>query len=492
MTSSARQLLDLISNSLTLLEKSCEARSVDIPDLNSPFHPSTEAFRADPTASEAANVISAAALQLAAIFVPPQVSVFRAIGGFMKSAAIHACLESNVTEILREGGPDGVHINDIGAKNGQDPQKIGGVVYLVQCTASLNRSDLGRFLRMLANNHIYREVRPDVFANTRISSMLDTLKASEEIIANPDQKHDNTFGFAALASHALDEAFKASAYAWENLADPATTKSGDPDASPFARAMGRKETMWQYFERPENAFKKKRFNIGMQGIRALEPPDASLYAFDWSGIPDYGIVVDVGGGVGTAMLPIARKFANLRFVIQDLPPVMEDAVEFWSQEMPEAMKSHQVVFEAQDFFKPQPKREVAVFFLKQILHDWSDEYCSKILKNLRNAANPTTRLVFMESIVSLSCHDPSADHGQGLPGEVPREAPRPLLANYGAVNEMVYNVDIGMFLLFNAQERTVRHMDELLRGAGWRITVIHRRESSDSTFLQSVEAVAAP
>ena len=81
MTSSARQLLDLISNSLTLLEKSCEARSVDIPDLNSPFHPSTEAFRADPTASEAANVISAAALQLAAIFVPPQVSVFRAIGG---------------------------------------------------------------------------------------------------------------------------------------------------------------------------------------------------------------------------------------------------------------------------------------------------------------------------------------------------------------------------------------------------------------------------
>ena len=46
-----------------------------------------------------------------------------------------------------------------------------------------------------------------------------------------------------------------------------------------------------------------------------------------------------------------------------------------------------------------------------------------------------------------------------------------------------------MFLLFNAQERTVRHMDELLRGAGWRITVIHRGESSDSTFLQSVEAV---
>ncbi|KAG6859414.1 hypothetical protein C0993_003938, partial [Termitomyces sp. T159_Od127] len=77
----------------------------------------------------------------------------------------------------------GLHVNDIAAKNGQDPRK------------------LVRFLRYLANSHIYREITPDVFANTRISSMLDTLKPSQDIIAHPETKHDNTPGMAALAGH---------------------------------------------------------------------------------------------------------------------------------------------------------------------------------------------------------------------------------------------------------------------------------------------------
>ena len=70
--------------------------------------------------------------------------------------------------------------------------------------------------------------------------------------------------------------FKASAYAWETLADPATAKSGEPTEAPLARAMGVKETLWEFYARPEQAFRQRRFNIGMQGVRALEPVDASL------------------------------------------------------------------------------------------------------------------------------------------------------------------------------------------------------------------------
>ena len=43
-----------------------------------------------------------------------------------------------------------------------------------------------RCLRMMATHHIYREViqvKPDVFTNNRISSLLDTRKPSAEIIA---------------------------------------------------------------------------------------------------------------------------------------------------------------------------------------------------------------------------------------------------------------------------------------------------------------------
>jgi len=46
--------------------------------------------------------------------------------------------------------------------------------------------------------------------------------------------------------------------------------------------------------------------------------------FDWAVIPN-GTVVDVGGGVGTQSLTVAREYPDMNFVIQDLPSVIEDA-----------------------------------------------------------------------------------------------------------------------------------------------------------------------
>lgn len=40
-----------------------------------------------------------------------------------------------------------------------------------------------RVLRLLATNHIFVEVSPDVFANNRLSSVLDTGKPVEELLA---------------------------------------------------------------------------------------------------------------------------------------------------------------------------------------------------------------------------------------------------------------------------------------------------------------------
>ncbi|KAG6901415.1 hypothetical protein C0995_012202, partial [Termitomyces sp. Mi166 len=80
------------------------------------------------------------------------------------------------------------------------------------------------------------------------------------------------------------------------------------------------------------------------------------------------------------------------------------------------------------------------------------------------------------------------ENALGIPGSIPKEAPAPLLANYGLVNEMVYAIDIDMFLFFNAQERTIRHFKDLLLSTGWRIRKVYRQEGDD-TYLQSIEAV---
>ena len=41
----------------------------------------------------------------------------------------------------------------------------------------------GRILRLLATNHVFIEVSPDVFATNRLSSVLDTGKSVEELLA---------------------------------------------------------------------------------------------------------------------------------------------------------------------------------------------------------------------------------------------------------------------------------------------------------------------
>ncbi|KAJ8082650.1 hypothetical protein PM082_008506 [Marasmius tenuissimus] len=189
-TSPLRTILDILTKNVEILENSCKANGTAIPDLETPFHPSSEAFRAHPEAAEASNIIVAAAHHLGAILTPPPIALYHVVGGHFKSTAVRVCLESNVTEILREAGPQGMHVEDISKKNGVDPQK------------------LSRFLRLLAMHHVYKEITPEVFTNTRTSSLMDTLKPSEVVLSDPEHKHDNTMGLAALMSHHLDEAFK--------------------------------------------------------------------------------------------------------------------------------------------------------------------------------------------------------------------------------------------------------------------------------------------
>ncbi|TFY51548.1 hypothetical protein EVG20_g10950 [Dentipellis fragilis] len=465
-----RQLLNLIQTSLATLEKTCAGAGLRIPDLNEPFTPSSEAFRADPVAAYAANTVAAAALQLAAVLTPPHISLYHVVGGHYRSTAVRVCHESHVTEILREAGPQGLHVKDIAAKNGQDPVK------------------LGRFLRFLAVNHVYREVSPDVFANTRISSMLDTLKPSAEVIADPEHKFDNTIGLSGLVGHHLDESFKASAYTWETLADPQTGHSGEPTATPFCRAFARNETVWQFYGRPEEKYRQRRFDAAMLGVQALQIADAIFEAYDWKELAPNSVIVDVGGGVGTSAFPLAKELPTLNLVIQDLPNVVEEGQKLWATKLPEALSSGRVKFESHDFFKPQPKRDVSVFLLKQILHDWSDEYSAKILKRLREAANAKTKLILVETIISYACRQPSSDDDKRIPGAVPIEAPEPLLANFGAVCEMGFHGDMTMLVLYNGQERTFHHLQRLLRETGWAMKVI-RRNQRDSTFLQGIETV---
>lgn len=81
MPSQIRTLVDMINKNITLLEELCEADGTNIPDLHTPFHPTSEAFRTNPDAAEACKVTIAAAHQLAAILAPPSHALYHVVGG---------------------------------------------------------------------------------------------------------------------------------------------------------------------------------------------------------------------------------------------------------------------------------------------------------------------------------------------------------------------------------------------------------------------------
>jgi len=352
----------------------------------------------------------------------------------------------------------------------------------------LDAQQLGRCLRIAATHHIYRELKPDVFTNNRVSCVLDTLKPSAEIIADPLHKYDNTFGISAMYGHLLDEHFKSAAYLWETATDPKTAKSGEPTESSFSRAVGNGEAFWNWAGRPENAFNQRRFDIGMRGTQALITAASITTGYDWKSLPANTLVVDVGGGVGTASLSLAKEFPQLKFVVQDRQPVVEAGVEVWKKELPDALSSGRVQFQAHDFLAPQPRTDASIFFVKNVLHDWSNQYSSKILKQLRDAATPSTKLVVLEAILPYACHE-TEDSVDGISGAVPVKAPSPLLANWGALNYISYTLDAAMLIMYNGQERTIRQFDQLFKSAGWKITAVHRQPAVDVSLLSSIEAV---
>ena len=82
---------------------------------------------------------------------------------------------------------------------------------------------------------------------------------------------------------------------------------------------------------------------------------------------------------------------------------------------------------------------MAVFLLCQISHDWADENCIRILKQLRAAAGPKTELVIFERQIAYACDEPASHETLGAELSVP---PKPLLPNWGRAGSYVHGLDI--------------------------------------------------
>ncbi|CAK5264086.1 unnamed protein product, partial [Mycena citricolor] len=421
--SQLRTLADLLLNSVNSIETRLASRNLAFPSLATPFDPHTEAesvLRETDMLSAVSQIVAAASQMIAMVRTPVE-TVMEYSMLYHLPSCLRAAIESNVVEIVGRAGPKGIHIHDIARINGTSPQK------------------LGRILRLLANHHIFREIRRDVFCANRLSSVLDSGKSLEKLDANPQARYENSSGVAALVVMHADEGLKSSAFLTEAFLSPCTAHSTQATDSPWNIAFQTNMFIFDYYDKPKKAHLKVRFSSAMACSTRLEPPAAILAGFDWTKLPVSATVVDVGGGVGATSLIIAKNVPHLNLVVQDRTSVISVAHKYWPYEM---IASGRVRLQEHDFFSAQPIRDADVFLLRWIMHDYDDTKAWEILQNLREAATSSTKLVTVDILMPHTCIDDEQDSHYDIPGAFTPSAPGPLLPNMGAANNMKYWLDM--------------------------------------------------
>ncbi|MEO8165216.1 MAG: methyltransferase, partial [Betaproteobacteria bacterium] len=269
------------------------------------------------------------------------------------------------------------------------------------CTAA-HAPSLYRVLRVLASMGIFVERADGRFANTPLSDLLraDALGSLRDLV--------------------LLLGDETSWRAWQHIVHGVRTGE-----APFEHVYG--EKFFDYLQHhPDTA---AMFDRAMASASSTTNA-AVVDAYNFSGL---GVVVDVAGGVGSALCSILQANAGLRGIVFDLPHVGERARAFIAAQG----LASRCEFVEGSFFEFVPAGAGA-YFMKHILHDWGDEECGRILSACRAAMAGTSRLLICERIVPegnepspaklIDLHMMMTNHGGR---ERTREEYRALLATAG-------------------------------------------------------------
>jgi SAM-dependent methyltransferase len=174
-------------------------------------------------------------------------------------------------------------------------------------------------------------------------------------------------------------------------------------------------------------------------------------------LSSHELIVDVGGGDGALLAHLLAAYPRARGIILDLPRVLPKARE----RIAATGLAGRCEARAGDFLVEVPAGG-DLYLLRQILHDWDDEHCRKILRACRSVLAPGGKLLVIDMLArELGAADPAG--------------------------ELVAIMDLYMLSIFDGKERTRAEFTALLASEGFTVDAV----TSLAHGMAAIEASSA-
>jgi hypothetical protein len=260
---------------------------------------------------------------------------------------------------------------------------------------------------------------------------LRAMAAQGMFVLLPDGRFANT-----ATSEVLQQGRLARSRAWvQYISSPATLAAwADFDAvlrtgeAAFPRVFG--QSVWTYYAAHPD--EERQFADAMMGLTVREAPIiARLYPFT-----EIRRLCDVGGGRGTLLSEVLIRHPHLQGVLCDAPGVLDSARALLTARG----LTDRVELVAGSFFEQVPAGCDA-YLLKNVLHDWDDATCQRILQTVRRSMTADSRLLIVELLVERN-------QAEGL----------------GPLSDLQM-----MVVCDNGRERSQADFEQLLQASGFRL-----------------------
>ncbi len=272
-------------------------------------------------------------------FLKPEDQMMQWITSKWISKPIHVAAELGIADLLRD--------------------KPMSVEKLAQRTKT-HAPTLYRLLRALSAVGIFAEIDDQVFDLSPLAQCLCSEAMRPLVMMFLSDWHDK---------------------AWSNLAY--SVRTGKPA---FDHAFGKGAFEWM----EENPEARSILDRG-QGLKAIGFAEAVIEAYDFS---DISSICDVGGGQGTFLIQLLANYPHIMGIVADLQGVVVSA----EKAIVKANLHDRCKAIPYDFLKDAPP-VCDAYFLVNILHDWEEEICCRILKNISQAMNADSRLLIVEYLL---------------------------------------------------------------------------------------------